>query len=64
MFSKPSKSNFLQISPLPGTVCLISEVPGGHSLRGDDIGTRKKNEESERKREKEFEEASVTVNTI
>jgi len=41
MFSNPSKSSSLQISPLP-LDCLISEVPGDHSLRGDDIGTRKK----------------------
>lgn len=33
-------------------------------MRGDDIGTREKNGERERKTEKEFEEASVTVNTI
>ncbi len=36
------RSHHFRSKCLPGMVCLISEIPGDHSLRGDDIGTRRK----------------------
>ncbi len=69
MFSKPSKSNFLQISPLPFEMSTGNGLfdlwdPWRSQLERRWHWHKEKNGESERKAEKEFEEASVTVNTI